>query len=209
MNNKNPRTKKIINITGRSVRLSVADRGFLKDLSKVQIISTDVADKWHYAHQQAGAKNSLSRLVDAKILQEKNLHTPKGIIKIFQFASHEVAKSWGGRLPVTGAKRTELHELVTSRLYFELGRPDDFRLENRFSDDDKFICGQVRPDAMYTNYSGDTVFVEADSGQYSKAQIKTKANRWTSLGYKQVWGQPREVSSATVPVGEMISTLTV
>ena len=205
----NPRTRKLVELTGKAVRLSAADRSFLQDLSKVQIISNDLADKWHYDHQKAGSKHSLSRLVDAGILTEKKLHSSTGVVRVYQFSSHEMAKAWGGRLPVTGAKRTDFHELVTSRLYFELGRPDDFRLENRFNKNDKFICGELRPDAMYTNRDDEVVFVEADSGQYSKAQIEKKIHKWSSLGVKQVWGQPKGAVSKISQANLLVSAFEV
>jgi hypothetical protein len=94
------------------------------------------------------------------------------------------------------------HELITSRLYFKLNRPADFRKENQFSHKDKeFIRSNIgghrdyKPDALYTRSPGEYCFVEADSGQYTRSQIAKKQVAWRQV--QQVWGQP---SNAAAPM---------
>jgi len=205
----NPRTRCLTEITGVAFRLTAADREFLSDLSKVQMIDRDCANRWHYAHLKGGCESSLSRLVKAGVLTEKKLHAHGVLTHFYQFSSHEMARAWGGKLPVTGARRSDLHELVASRLYFELNRPADFRLENRFSREDQFQCGSYRPDAMFTDAQGDVVFVEANSGQYTRTQISEKMDRWSALGVKQVWGQPKQTQLAFPLNSAMVTSLTV
>jgi hypothetical protein len=114
------------------------------------------------------------------------------VVKTYEFASQALARAWGGSLPVTGAKRTELHELITSYLFFELGKPADFRLAADFNQRDAQHCGTCRPDAFYTDDEGARVAVEADSGQYSWRQIAYKQQLWAAFGIqKTVWGQPQ------------------
>lgn len=199
-----PKTSRLIRLAGSetSIRLSDADKSFLKDLSRVQLISSDLADKNHYSHLKGASGRSLERMEKAGLITSKQLHQKNGVpLKIYQFADKSIAGAFGGKLPVTGAKRTDLHELMTSRAYFELGRPDTFKLATHFSKGEIAACGSMRPDAIYTDTStGEMVVVEADSGNYNKKQIKDKVARWRAAGLtKQVWAQPSHTRSAQVP----------
>ena len=121
-------------------------------------------------------------------------------MKIYQFSGHAMARAWGGSLPIIGAKRNELHELISSDLYFKTGRPSDFRLAVNFTARDILAVGGCRPDALYSDSStGELVVVEADSGQYSRQQIIKKIAAWESVGIKRiVWGQP-QYAAARIP----------
>jgi hypothetical protein len=202
---RNPKTARLIILTGTdaNLRLTAADREFLKDLSRVQLISSDLADKNHYAHLKGASGRSLQRLERAGLLSSKLLYQ-RGVapIRIYQFADRSIASAFGGRLPVTGAKRTDLHELMASRAYFGLGRPASFKLASEFTKDEIAMCGSLRPDALYTDAStGETIVVEADSGQYSQKQINAKVVRWRAAGLtKQVWAQPMQSCSRRVHV---------
>jgi hypothetical protein len=184
-----------------TIRLSVADRAFLRDLARVQLLSSDLADQFHYAHLKGKSSRPLHRLEQAGMLQSRLLRvTGAAPVRVFQFATAARARAFGGKLPVTGARRTEAHELLVSRLYFALGRPADFRVAANFSKADADTCGSMRPDALFTDIaSGETVVVEADAGHYSTQQIHQKIVRWMNLGlHRQVWGQPQSVR-ARVP----------
>ena len=191
---KNPRTHRLVKLARRypaTFRLSRADRGFLRDLARVQLLSRDLIDHHHYAHLKHGAESPLARLERAGILRSQILrvtHRPEQ--RLYSFANQDLARVWGGKLPVLGARRTSWHEMMVSRLYYELGCPEDFRVAANFSKEDLFACGSVRPDALYTDpESGELVAVEADSGHYSAKQINQKINRWRNLGLThQVWG---------------------
>lgn len=192
---KNPRTANLKRIAGTSegFRLLPADRVFLHDLARLNILSDDLAARNHYAHLKGGATRSLNRLEAAGLIVGKKLHIPGQVtIRIYQFRNQAVARAWGGALPVIGAKRNELHELISSRMYFELGEPDDFRLAADFSKSDVSAFGSCRPDALYTDSAtGELVAVEADSGHYSKKQIVDKLSRWQAVGIGRIaWGQP-------------------
>lgn len=201
----NPRTARLIRLAGTNanIRLSEADRAFLKDLAKVQLISSDLADKNHYSHLKGASARSLERLEKAGLLTSKTLYQSGAApVKTYQFADKSIAGAWGGRLPVTGAKRTDLHELMASRAYFELGRPDSFKLACEFSKAEIAMCGSLRPDAIYTDpATGETVVVEADSGHYSQSQINAKVARWRAAGLnRQVWARPERSHSGCVHV---------
>lgn len=203
---RNPRTARLLALTDSSVkvRLLQADRAFLADLAKVQIISSDLADKHHYNHLKGGSSRSLQRLEAAGIIRSKVLRVPgEPPVSTFEFANRDVARAWGGALPVTGAKRTDLHELMTSRAYFLTGRPRDFRVAGRMTAGEIALCGSCRPDAVYTDDStGELVVVEADSGHYTRRQILHKMVRWKAMGLtRQVWAQPKR-AGARVPVSE-------
>jgi len=195
---RNPRTSKLINLTGQSVRLSAADRTFLQDLSRLGIIDSQTSTKEHYSELKGGSDRSLDRLSKAGLLKSHDVYLPNGkFTKAYSFSNKEIAKAWGGQVAMIGARRMEVHELITSRLYYELERPQDFRISSNFNDSDKTMLGRycmgedgkaTAPDAMYTSNSGELVFVEADSGHYNKAQIKNKQNAWGN--FRQVWGQP-------------------
>ena len=186
---RNPRTSTLLKLAGGdAVRLLSADRAFLKDLARVGLISDRSAGVVHYTHLKNGAARTLDRLQRAGLIRGSWLHTRGERLQVFSFASREIAKAWGGELPVIGNTRSVFHEWVVSRLYFELNRPQDFRIAAAFTANDKKLCGAMRPDAMYTNGDGEVVFVEADSGHYTRKQIHTKMNHWQ--GMAQVWGQP-------------------
>lgn len=200
----NPKTARLIRLVGTNtnIRLSAADRSFLKDLSRVQLISSDLADKNHYAHLKGLSGRSLDRLEKAGLIISKQLYQPgAALVKSYQFANKSIAGAFGGKLPVTGAKRTDLHELITSRAYFALGRPGTFKLATEFSKAEIALCGSMRPDAIYTDTTtGEMVAVEADSGHYSQSQIKAKVAKWRAAGLnRQVWAQPMHSRSAQVP----------
>lgn len=192
---KNPKTSRLKEIAGTKteLRLLPADRGFLRDLARLNILSDDLAAKHHYTHLKGGATRSLNRLEAAGLITSKKLHIPgQAPSRIYQFSSQAVARAWGGALPVTGAKRNDLHELISSRLYYELGQPQDFRLAADFTRSDIVAVGSCRPDAIYTDTStGELVAVEADSGHYSKKQIMEKVAKWNAVGISNIaWGQP-------------------
>ena len=201
---KNLRTARLLKLTNGApltLRLTAADRAFLRDLSRVQIISHDLANKHHYAHLKGTSTRPLARLVKAGILHSKVLNAPSSpSVRTYEFATDAMAKAWGGARPITGAKRTDLHELITSRLYFALDKPADFRLAVHFNRRDQHIIGSHKPDAVYSDVTtGELVLVEADAGHYTRSQIIDKVARWHSIGHaRQVWGQPRQ-HAATIP----------
>jgi hypothetical protein len=199
-----PRTARLIQLAGSdtALRLTAADRRFLEDLTRVQLISSDLADEHHYAHLKGASGRSLDRLSRAGLITGKRMQRKDGTaIKVYQFADASIAGAFGGKLPVTGARRTDLHELLSSRAYFALGRPETFKLAAHFSRDESALCGSLLPDAMYTDaLSGEIVVVEADGGNYNKTQITQKIVRWRAIGLtRQVWAQAREARAAHVP----------
>ncbi len=199
-----PRTARLIRLAGTeaNVRLSVADRDFLKDLSKVQMISSDLADRFHYSHLKGASGRSLDRLEKAGLISSKILHQAGAApVRIYQFADKSIAGAYGGKLPVTGAKRTDLHELMATRAYFALGRPASFKLATDFTNREVQGFGSMRPDALYADSeTGELIAVEADSGHYNQTQIKAKVARWRAAGInRQVWAQPQTARAATVP----------
>lgn len=196
----NPRTARLAKIAGKEntkLRLTKADREFLSDLAKVQIISATQAADNHYTHLKTQGSRSLQRLVDAGILNSRKIFvTGQGQYKAYEFASHEMAVAWGGRLPSTGNSKSDYHELITSEAYFRLGRPDDFCLSHKLSKSDESLIGEYLPDAVYTDQAtGEMVLFEADAGNYSKQQIRNKTLSWERRGLKQTWAQPEKVTS--------------
>lgn len=208
---RNPKTSSLLRHadTGVSVRLLEADRSFLRDLSKVQILSTDLADQHHYGHLKGRSTRSLGRLEAAGIITSKSLYVAgEKPTTVYQFANEAVARAYGSGLPVTGAKRTDYHELMTSRAYFALGRPDDFRLAEHMTRDEINLCRDTRPDALYTDpATGELVVVEADSGHYTQKQINDKMGKWSSARLRQVWAQPARGVSANVPAATGVDVL--
>ena len=198
----NPRTKRLQKIAGKQValRLTAADRDFLRDLGKVQIISAAQAADHHYAHLKTQGARSLQRLLEAGIIRRHDIFVAGlGRVKTFEFSSHEMAVAWGGRLPRTGSSRSDYHELITSEAYFRLGRPEDFRLPSKFDKQDKALIGQHLPDAIYTDPgTGEMVVFEADAGNYSKQQIQEKSLSWQRRGLQQTWAQPERANSKLI-----------
>ena len=210
--NYNPKTKRLIAIaeTKNALRLTQADREFLRDLGKVQIISAAQAADHHYSHLKTQGTRSLQRLLDAGIIRSRNIFVAgQGRHKTFEFSSHEMAVAWGGRLPRTGSSRSDYHELITAEAYFRLGRPEDFRLASRFSETDRKIIGEHLPDAVYSDQTtGELILFEADAGNYSKQQIQQKSLSWERRGLKQIWAQPAKATSK-IEASEQMSLLMV
>lgn len=211
----NPRTKRLSDIVGKEAgtfRLSQADRDFLRDLSRVSFVSSDQAAKHHYAHLKTGGVRSLKRLEENNIIISRRVHvTGRPVVTVYEFYNQDVAKAWGGRLPKTGPSRSDFHELITSDVYFNLGRPDDFRLPFNFTKQEKsqFISGKNKngqpatfgiPDAMYTDReTGEVVVVEADAGNYNSQQIAKKMQFWHVRGFRQLWAQPKKTTAKVRP----------
>ncbi len=197
--NYNPKTKRLLGIAGaeKALRLTAADREFLRDLARVQIISEPQAAAHHYAHLKTRGARSLQRLRNAGLIRSRNIYVAgQGRIKTYEFSSHEMAVAWGGRLPRTGSSRSDYHELITSEAYFRLGRPDDFRLTSKFTDHDRKQVGEHLPDAIYSDpQTGEMVLFEADAGNYSYQQIQEKSQSWQRRGFRQTWAQPEKVTS--------------
>ena len=188
------------------MRLLQADRVFLRDLSRVGLIDAGTASRVHYGHLKNGAARSLARLERAGLITTSTVRTQNERFQVWSFASREIAQAWGGVLPVMGATRSVFHEWLVAKLYFELGCPADYRVASAFSSIDMKLCGSMRPDAMYTSGEGEVVFVEADSGHYTRAQIRAKMGRWQ--GMKQIWGQPVN-ASAPIPSLDNIDVIRV
>ena len=197
--NYNPKTQRLLSIaeSEHTLRLTKADREFLRDLGKIQIISAAQAAEHHYSHLKTQGTRSLQRLLEAGIVRSRNIYVAgQGRIKTFEFSSHEMAIAWGGRLPRTGSSRSDYHELITAEAYFRLDRPKDFRLASRFTKDDYKIVGEHLPDAIYSDqHTGELTLFEADAGNYSKQQIQQKSLSWERRGLKQIWAQPEKATS--------------
>ena len=211
---RNPRTSKIKSISGEgNYRLSQEDRSFLRDLGRTHFISESIAHKEHYNNRKTPAHRRLDKLVDNGILRSHIFHDEKlGKQKVYSFASDSVAKAWGGKQSNFGRNRSLKHELVVTELYFALNRPSDFRKDGQFTKMDKAGFPKIKvqgrstfmaPDALYTDTStGEIIFVEGDSGQYTKTQIRSKQVAWK--GYRQVWGQPLR-TAAPISSGGSVS----
>ena len=204
--NYNPRTSRLSEMAGgdAAFRLTAADREFLRDLAKVQIVSFDQASKTHYAQLKTKGSRSLPRLIQAGVIKERTVYiSGRRPIKAFEFASREMASAWGGRMLKTGSSRSDYHELITSEIYFQLDRPDDFRLPGKFCSNDFSLVGDHVPDALYTdNATGELVLLEADAGNYSQQQITNKMASWQARGLRQLWAQPEK---ATVKINNLFN----
>ena len=205
MTQKNVRTRTLRKyISDGSIKLSEADRDFLRDLSRVHIIDEKDADNTHYQDRKTPASRRLDRLCEAGILEKVKVGQPgRGRFNAYTFSTSKVATLFKGKRIVTTGRRNALHEVITSRLYFAVGRPESFKVESNFNDEEKKVFKLASPsitermssipDALYYDSSNNMVVVEADSGQYNKRQITSKQNAWKD--FKQVWGQPERASS--------------
>lgn len=201
---KNARTttiKKYLN--DGNFRLSAADRAFLGDLARVRIIDAADAARFHYGDRKTPAERRLDKLCEVGILERLTVNQPgRGQINTYQFAHERVARLFGGKRLAISCKRTALHEVITSKIFFAEGRPDTFVVEGDFTraQRDLFQASNTTlsgresctPDALFLR-DGEIVVVEADSGQYNKNQIVSKQAAW--LGFRQVWGQPARSSA--------------
>ena len=190
-------------LTETNFKLSKEDREFLADLAKVHIIDEKDAGKHHYKNRKTGAAKRLDRLCEIGLLEVQPVVQPgRGKFKAYHFKTDRIAALFGGKRPIIGRKRNALHEVITSRIYFAEGRPESFVTESAFTKEQralfdvegKTLNGRdaCLPDAIFVR-NGEVVIVEADSGQYSKAQIENKQAAWR--GFQQIWGQPAKASA--------------
>jgi len=201
---KNARTSTLKKYIGDgNFRLSADDRAFLADLAKVRVIDASDAERFHFTDRKTAAERRLNKLCEVGILERLTVNQPgRGQIKVYQFAHERVARLFGGKRPVLSRKRTALHEVITSKIYFAEGRPATFVVEGDFTkaQRDLFKAASCTlsgresctPDAMFLR-DGEIIVVEADSGQYNKNQIVTKQAAWSD--FRQVWGQPARASA--------------
>jgi hypothetical protein len=184
-------------ITDQGIRLGANDREFLRDLARVQVIDVKDAEH-HYLFNKGGGEKRLDKLCKAGILESKNIYNPNsGLIKSYLFKTDKIATLFKGKKPKLNLRRSGLHDLIASKIYFAEGRPKTFVLESNFNEEQKklFQFGQgmvagrnvCYPDAFFVS-NGDVVLVESDSGQYTQTQINAKQAAWH--GKKQVWGRP-------------------
>jgi len=195
-----------------SLRFSEADRAFMRDLSRTGILSEKMATSHHYDQRKNGSAKSLSRFVSAGILERFSIHTPEGRRLVsYRFVDDRVAKAFGGRHVSSSSNRSDYHELLTAEAYFKLDKPDDFKIALLFSEEDKrTIPGasasvRVLPDAMAT-INGQTIYIEADAGHYTKRQIMEKMNAWGNT--QQFWFQS-STAKTRVPEAPHVQALRV
>lgn len=207
------------------MRLTGRDRTFFADLAKVGVIDETTASAHHFAENKCGAGRRLDKLVEVGLLNRADIIDPSvGRVSVYSFKDDRVARAFGGRAVHTGPNRTTYHELLVSRTYFDVGRPEDFRTAIQFDNHDLAhfgarqptpphvrqtphgITGEAAiPDAMYTDSDGVLVVVEADAGHYTTRQIRHKQERWSN--YKQLWAQPAR-AHARVTSTENVDVLT-
>lgn len=195
-------TTKLSKILGveNNFRLSQEDRAFLRDLAKVKIIDLKDANQFHYSNRQSGAKQRLDKLASLGILTARDIQQPgRCQFRTYEFSNEKIAKTFGGSKAIIGSKRSALHEVLSSKVYFAKGRPDSFKTSSDFKKDDlqrfyRLANGKViLPDAMYSDDQGELVIIEADSGHYTKRQVLDKQLAWR--GIKQIWSQPSRASA--------------
>ena len=68
------------------------------------------------------------------------------------------------------------------------------------------LFGGVEPDAIAKTAAGEVVLVEADTGHYTKQQIRQKQEAWGD--HKQLWIQPKK-AMARVSVNDSVAAIRV
>ncbi len=110
----------------------------------------DLAYRHHDGHPKGASVRSRSHLGAAGLVTSKSLYRAgPALLGMRRFASRAIMKVDGGRLSATGAKRSEVHELMTTRAYHALGQPADFRLASNLAASDIRRGTPLRPDALY------------------------------------------------------------
>ena len=203
------------------LRLTARDRDFFADLAKVGVIDEAAASAHHFAENKSGAGRRLDKLVSAGLLNRADIIDPSvGRVSVYSFKDDRIARAFGGRAVHTGPNRTTYHELLVSRTYFDVGRPEDFRTAIQFDNHDLAHFGARQPtpptrrqtphgligeaaipDALFTNADGELVVVEADAGHYTTRQIQHKQARWAN--YKQLWAQPVRAHARVAPTDDV------
>lgn len=196
---------------GQAIRLSESDRAFFQGLARVRIVALPDADQFYYKSRKSGAQSRLAKFVKLGLLEKRLVHHPgQKSYYAYSFANDFFAKAWGGKCVTLGAKRSSLHEVIVSKLYFSAGCPESFRLESQLSSAEKAVFRPkgaqqpMVPDAVFQSEAGQLVAVEADSGQYNQRQVRHKMSAWS--GIQQIWGQPKR-ASARIQTGNGVSVV--
>ncbi len=214
---KNVRTvtlkKHLQQMDASNIRFTKRDKDFLADLAKVRLVGLKDAQSQHYGGKLDGCRKRLQKFVELGLLKERTVTQPgRGQVdKCYEFASDRIAKLYGGRTAGIGSKRSDLHELLVSKAYFALGRPESFKLGDEMTHLEKRallmpVRGDsegVTPDAYFMR-DGEVVLLESDAGQYNSRQIAHKQASWA--GNAQVWVQPNK-ANCRVPRDENVEVM--
>lgn len=178
-------------------RLSQDDRGFLADLARLGIIDGRDANRYHYQGRKTLGTRRLDTLCKIGLLESKTIsQRGRHPFKAYQFKTDRLAVLFGGKRVALGARHSPIHDVILSKIYFAEGRPETFTTEVHFTTNQKKLFEGLAvipnrrhclPDALFIR-DNDIVIVEADSGQYTQAQIRHKQTAWSD--FQQVWGQP-------------------
>ncbi len=185
----------------RSVR-DAADRALLRDLARIRVLPRDLIVPFYYPRRRV-ADRHLARLEACAFLESTLLHVASGRTqRIYRFAAAPVAAIWGDPVAPMCTTARLLHDVLTARAYFALGRPAGFRVAVHLPATPRWQFESHCPDAVFPDPGGrGPVLVESDSGQYTRRQIREKLGYWRCLGFgQQVWVQPADATAAPVPV---------
>lgn len=178
------------------LRFTQRDRAFLADLAKVRLVSQEDAQHYHFQGNLDSCKLRLKKLVSIGLLKERTIIQPdQGVVKAYEFSSECIARKYGGRVSSIGSRRSDVHELLVSKSYFALDRPETFKLGSQMTAQEQALymgTEGIVPDAYFTQENSQVVFVEADAGHYTKQQVLQKQRKW--LGIQQFWAQPHKAN---------------
>lgn len=193
-----------------TIRFTPRDKAFLQDLARVRLVGLKEAIEFHYGGKADSCQKRLQTFVKLGLLNERTVTQPgRGKVdKCYEFASDRIAKLHGGRTAGIGAKRSDLHELLVSKTYFKLGRPDSYKLGDEMTALEKRallrpVLGEgegITPDAYFVR-KGQIVLVEADAGQYNGRQVAHKQASWVNNA--QIWAQPEKANCRIPRIGEI------
>ncbi|RFA31557.1 hypothetical protein CAL65_22315 [Alkalilimnicola ehrlichii] len=99
---RNPRTRTVRALLGSEtkLRLSAADREFLRDLARVDLIDSSTADDTHYKHLKTRSNRALERLERAGVLRSFYVRSADEQVRVYTFANERIARAWGGGYPL-------------------------------------------------------------------------------------------------------------
>ncbi|AEF95042.1 hypothetical protein Desca_2203 [Desulfotomaculum nigrificans CO-1-SRB] len=189
----------------RAKQLTDRDRGILLDLARCRVLSLEQIKKeyWPKAKERTCLER-LARLEKSGYLKSLDISAekPGTHMKVFCLDNkgrREVCGPDGldkDNVFITHGKQNEiLHQVRTNQVYFRLSKTEKETykigdlLEKERGGGRRAAGGAEVPDAAYTSDEGEEIYVEADTGQYTGKQVKSKVSSF--LGKKVVWVCPQ------------------
>ncbi|SHJ19219.1 Replication-relaxation [Desulfofundulus thermosubterraneus DSM 16057] len=188
----------------KAKQLTERDKAILTDLARCRVLSLEqIKNAYWPTAKERTCLERLQRLEKAGYIQSETVPGEKPGIWVRVFCLGHQGKEWatgpeGGfdskKVFTHPGKWDEiLHQVRTNEIYYRLSptERDTFRIGDVIEVEREYYKGSGGieiPDAAYVSDSGEEIYVEADVGHYTSAQVRAKAASFE--GTRTIWVCP-------------------